>query len=112
MHHCINRPYPPFVHATDRPTYPRLLSKTQIGAFLTTSAGYVVVGYPSDPDPPFVAISAPDAVGYCDDVVLEGSASFTSLGTRYCGVSNATGRVKRKGLQGTNRSSRKEQNGG
>ena len=63
----------------------------QIGAFLTTSAGCVVVGYPSDPDPPFVAISAPDAVGSCDDVVLAGSASFTSLGERGVGAYSATG---------------------
>lgn len=53
----------------------------QIGAFLTSSAGCVVVDYPSRPDPPYVAISAPSAVGYCDDLMLEGSATFASVGT-------------------------------
>lgn len=52
-----------------------------MGAFLTTSSSCVPVNYPLDPDPPFVSLIAPDAVGNCDDLTLEGSASFTSLGT-------------------------------
>lgn len=61
---------------------------SQIGAILTTSADCVEVESPSNPDPPFVAISAPDAVGYCDPVILEGSASFTSLGARRLKLEN------------------------
>lgn len=52
----------------------------QIGAFETTSAGCVAVGYPDSPDPPFVAISAPAAIGYCDDLTVEGSATVAFIG--------------------------------
>lgn len=34
-------------------------------------------------------ISALDSIVYCDDAILEGSASFTSLGTLRTGASNA-----------------------
>lgn len=51
-----------------------------MGALLTTASECVAVEYPSDPDAPFVAISAPGVVGSCDDVVLEGLTSYTSLG--------------------------------
>lgn len=85
MHHYLLSP------GTHGLTDARILSATQIGAFLTSAAGCVVVAYPSDPDPPFVSISAPDAVGNCDDLILEGSASFTSLGTsQAAGESSAT----------------------
>lgn len=53
---------------------------TQIGAFLTSSAQCIAVDVPSRPDPPFVVISAPGAVGNCDDLTLEGSATFASSG--------------------------------
>ena len=52
----------------------------QIGAFETTSAGCVAVDYPANPDPPFVAISAPAAVGHCDDLVVQGSVTVAFLG--------------------------------
>ncbi|CAM9572666.1 unnamed protein product [Scytosiphon promiscuus] len=55
--------------------------RTEVGAFLTSPAGCVVVGYPAAPNPPFVVISAPNAVGYCDDLALEGSATSASIGT-------------------------------
>ncbi|CAN0003126.1 unnamed protein product [Pylaiella littoralis] len=55
--------------------------RTEIGAFLTSSSGCVAVDYPASPDPPFVAISAPNAIGYCDDLFLEGSATFPSIGS-------------------------------
>ncbi|CBJ26666.1 IPT/TIG domain-containing protein [Ectocarpus siliculosus] len=55
--------------------------RTEIGAFLTSSAACVVVNYPANPDPPFVDISAPGAVGYCDDLTLEGSATMPSIGS-------------------------------
>lgn len=54
----------------------------QIGAFETTAAGCVAVGYPKDPDPPLVAISAPDAIGHCDDLTVEGSATVAFIGRR------------------------------
>ena len=54
----------------------------QIGGFETTSAGCVAVAYPANPDPPFVAISAPAAVGHCDDLAVEGSATVAFLGWR------------------------------
>lgn len=57
-----------------------LSSSVQVGALLTTSSGCVVVEYPESPDSPFVAIDAPDAVGYCDDLTLEGSTSSPSIG--------------------------------
>ncbi|CAM9387892.1 unnamed protein product, partial [Ectocarpus sp. 12 AP-2014] len=53
--------------------------RTEIGAFLTSSAACVVLDYPANPDPPFVEISAPGAVGYCDDLMLEGSATMSSI---------------------------------
>lgn len=52
----------------------------QIGAFLSTAAGCVVVGPASDPDLPVVEISAPEVVGCCDDLTLEGIASYPSTG--------------------------------
>ncbi|CAM9632430.1 unnamed protein product [Ectocarpus sp. 6 AP-2014] len=55
--------------------------RTEIGAFLTASAGCVVVDYPSNPDPPFVEISAPGAVGYSDDLTLEGRTTMSSIGS-------------------------------
>ncbi|CAM9627536.1 unnamed protein product, partial [Ectocarpus sp. 12 AP-2014] len=55
--------------------------RTEIGAFLTTSAGCVVVDFPANPDPPYVTVSAPSAIGYCDDLTLEGSATSASIGT-------------------------------
>ncbi|CAM9196214.1 unnamed protein product, partial [Ectocarpus sp. 8 AP-2014] len=55
--------------------------RTEIGAFLTSSAGCMVVDYPSNPDPPFVEISAPGAVGYCDDLTLEGRTTMSSIGS-------------------------------
>ena len=54
----------------------------QIGAFETTSAGCVAVGYPDSPDPPFVTISAPAAIGHCDDLTVEGSATVAFIGER------------------------------
>ena len=62
----------------------------QIGAFLSSSAQCVVVGLPSNPDPPFVVISAPDMVGNCDDLTLDGSTSSASPGMMgVLGVSRA-----------------------
>ncbi|CAM9207243.1 unnamed protein product, partial [Ectocarpus fasciculatus] len=55
--------------------------RTEIGAFLTTSAGCVVVNFPGNPDPPYVAVSAPSAIGHCDDLTLEGSATSALIGT-------------------------------
>lgn len=52
----------------------------QLGAFLSTASTCVPVDYPSDPVPPFVAVCAPDVVGTCDDLMLEGMASYTSAG--------------------------------
>jgi len=49
----------------------------------------VPVGYPTSPDPPFVTISAPDTIGYCDDLILEGNATYPPLGERNrnkCGI--------------------------
>eukprot|EP00752_Nemacystus_decipiens_P006064 g5472.t1 len=54
------------------------IARTEIGAFLSTAAGCVAVGHALDPDPPFVEISAPEVVGCCDDLVLEGIASYPS----------------------------------
>ena len=56
------------------------VGKFQIGAFETTPAGCVAVGYPGSPDAPFVAISAPAAIGYCDDLTLQGSATLAFIG--------------------------------
>ncbi|CAM9204557.1 unnamed protein product [Laminaria digitata] len=53
--------------------------RIEIGAFVATSAGCVAVGYPADPDPPFVGISAPAAVGHCDDLTVEGSATLAFI---------------------------------
>ncbi|CAM9843656.1 unnamed protein product, partial [Ectocarpus sp. 4 AP-2014] len=55
--------------------------RTEIGAFLTSSAACVVVDYPANPDPPFVDISGPSAVGYCNDLTLDGSATMSSIGS-------------------------------
>ncbi|CAM9773342.1 unnamed protein product [Scytosiphon promiscuus] len=55
--------------------------RTEIGAFLTSAAGCVVVDFPVNPDEPFVAISAPSIVGQCDDLVMEGTATWVSAGT-------------------------------
>lgn len=52
----------------------------QIGAFLTSPSQCIAVHRPSSPDPPFVVISAPGIVGNCDDLTLEGSATFASSG--------------------------------
>lgn len=52
-----------------------------MGAFLSTAAGCVAVGPASDPDLPVVDISAPEVVGCCEDLVLEGIASYPSTGT-------------------------------
>ncbi len=60
-----------------RCTTPSIL---QVGAFLSSPSRCVVVGFPSNPDPPFVVISAPDLVGTCDDLTLDGSATSASPG--------------------------------
>lgn len=52
----------------------------QVGAFLTSPSECVAVEYPESPDSPFAAIDAPDAVGYCDDLTLEGSTTSPSIG--------------------------------
>ena len=36
--------------------------------------------FPADPDPPFVSISAPGAIGHCDDLTVEGSVTVAFLG--------------------------------
>eukprot|EP00904_Undaria_pinnatifida_P010764 jgi/Undpi1/6818/HiC_scaffold_21.g09294.m1 len=54
--------------------------RIEIGAFLTTPSGCVAVGYPADPDPPFVTISAPGAIGHCDDLTVDGSVTVAFLG--------------------------------
>lgn len=41
-------------------------------------------------DPPFVSLTAPDAVGNCDDLTLEGSANFNSLGMPWPMVEKST----------------------
>eukprot|EP00903_Cladosiphon_okamuranus_P011441 g10779.t1 len=66
--------------------------RTEIGAFLTSPSECTAVGPPSNPDPPFVAISAPGTVGNCDDLTLEGSTIFASIGT-----TNVTWRVSLAG---------------
>ena len=53
---------------------------SQVGAFLSTAAGCVSVGPAANPDPPVVEISAPQVVGCCDALVLEGIASYPSTG--------------------------------
>ncbi|CAM9806997.1 unnamed protein product, partial [Ectocarpus fasciculatus] len=55
--------------------------RTEIGAFLTSSAGCVVVDYPANPDRPYVEVSAPGVVGFCDDLTLEGSATTSPIGS-------------------------------
>ena len=67
----IHNPVPPSLHF-------RVVS--QVGAFLSAAAGCVAVGPASDPDPPVVEISAPEVVGCCDGLVLEGIASYPSTG--------------------------------
>lgn len=52
----------------------------QVGAFMTSPSGCVVVEYPESPDPPFVAISAPAAIGHCDNLTLEGIVTFPPIG--------------------------------
>ncbi|CAM9110513.1 unnamed protein product [Ectocarpus fasciculatus] len=56
------------------------IARTEIGAFLTAAAGCVVVGPASEPNPPVVDISAPEIVGCCDDLILEGIATYPSTG--------------------------------
>lgn len=52
----------------------------QVGAFLTSPARCAAVDPPSNPDSPFVVISAPGTVGNCDDLTLEGSVTSASIG--------------------------------
>lgn len=65
-------------HVTLPSSHFRVVS--QIGAFLSTAASCVAVGPASDPYPPVVEISAPEVVGCCDDLILEGIASYPSTG--------------------------------
>eukprot|EP00752_Nemacystus_decipiens_P006052 g5462.t2 len=54
------------------------IARTEIGAFLSSAAGCVAVGPASDPHLPVVEISAPEVVGCCDDLIIEGIASYPS----------------------------------
>ncbi|CAN0410705.1 unnamed protein product, partial [Ectocarpus sp. 12 AP-2014] len=56
------------------------IARTEIGAFLSAAAGCVVVGPASEPNAPVVDISAPEVVGCCDDLILEGIAIYPSTG--------------------------------
>ena len=51
-----------------------------MGAFLSAAAGCVAVGPALDPEAPVVEISAPQVVGCCDDLIIEGIASYPSTG--------------------------------
>lgn len=62
-------------------TFRPCLFLPQVGAFLTSPAQCAPVNPPSNLDPPLVVISAPDSVGNCDDLILEGSATSASIGT-------------------------------
>lgn len=52
----------------------------QVGAFLSTPGGCVAVNNASNLASPFVTMFAPDVVGSCDDIDLEGNVYFTSSG--------------------------------
>lgn len=72
--------HPSGYHQTAVSIYTEYTPLLQIGAFLSTAAGCVAVDPASDPDPPVVVISAPEVVGCCDDLILEGIASYPSTG--------------------------------
>ena len=54
-----------------------------MGAFLSAAAGCVAVGPALDPEAPVVEISAPQVVGCCNDLIMEGIASYPSTGMQH-----------------------------